>query len=116
MHISCRKKCNPRTHKILLENAKGSKTDRKIHQRIIWTCRKQWFPSKNDRIRDRLVIWLRSKDLTEKKIQLREDHSLEKAIEIAHSYEQVKHQIEETQEKSVDTIAENKRQTAKQPR
>ena len=42
------------------------------------------FPKKNDQIRDCLVIGLKSKELSEK-LQLREDLSLEKAVEIARS-------------------------------
>ena len=46
----------------------------------------------NYQIRDRLIIGLKSKELSEK-LQLREDLSLEKAVEIAHSSEQVKTQM-----------------------
>ena len=46
---------------------------------------------------------------------MREDRSLEKAIEIARSYEQIKHQMEKMKEKSVEALTENKRQNTKQP-
>lgn len=64
------------------------------------------FPHKNDQIRDRLVIGLRSGELSEK-LQLRDDLSLEKAIEIARSYEQVRQQMAEMKEKSVDAVKQN---------
>ena len=38
------KKCNPHVGKILPGNAKEWRTDRKIHQRIIWIGTKLWFP------------------------------------------------------------------------
>ena len=70
------------------------------------------FPQENDQVRDRFVIWRKSKELSEK-FQLREDLSLEKAIEIARSYEQVKRQMGETQDNSVDAVTGERKETIK---
>ena len=63
---------------------------------------------KTHQIRDCLIIGLKSKELSEK-LQLWEDLSLEKAVEIARSYEQVKTQMEEMQDNSVDAVKGKKK-------
>ena len=68
------------------------------------------FPQKNDQIRDH--FGLKSKELSEK-LQLREDLSLKKAVEIARSNEQVKTQMGEMQDNSMDAITKEKKETTK---
>ena len=70
------------------------------------------FPQKNDKIRDHFVIGLKSKELSEK-LQLSEDLSLEKAVEIVRSNEQVKMQMGEMQDNSMDAITKEKKETTK---
>ena len=70
------------------------------------------FPQKNDQIRYHLVIGLKSKELSEK-LQLREDLSMEKAVEIARSYEQVKTQMEEMQDNLVDVVTGERKEITK---
>ena len=67
---------------------------------------------KNDQIRDCLVIGEKSKELSEK-LQLREDLSWEKAVEIARSYKQVKTQMEEMQDNLVDAVIGERKETTK---
>ena len=65
-------------------------------------------------MKDRLVIGLKSKELSEK-LQLREDLILEKAVKIVRSYEQVKTQMEEMQDNSVDAVTGERKETIKHP-
>ena len=61
------------------------------------------FNDKSEQIRDRLVIGIRDKDVSEK-LQLRADLTLEKAIEIARNSELVKSQIKDLESKSLDAV------------
>ena len=79
------------------------------------TWQKTDFSQKNYQIRDRLVMGLKSKKLSEK-LQLREDLRLKKAVEIACSYEQVKTQMEETQDKLLDAVTGERKETTKHSR
>ncbi|KAK3707792.1 hypothetical protein RRG08_014483 [Elysia crispata] len=57
------------------------------------------FPNKEDCIRDRLVLGVRDKELSEK-LQLKEDLSLKEAITTARQYETVKHELSEQRDQA----------------
>ncbi|KAK3739985.1 hypothetical protein RRG08_005257 [Elysia crispata] len=57
------------------------------------------FPNKEDCIRDRLVLGVRDKELSEK-LQLKADLSLKEAITTARQYETVKHELSEQRDQA----------------
>ncbi|KAK3085333.1 hypothetical protein FSP39_001659 [Pinctada imbricata] len=70
------------------------------------------FDDKSEQIRDRLVIGIRDKELSEK-MQLRADLTLEKACEMARNSELVKSQIKDLQSNNLDAISHPKQNTSR---
>ena len=62
------------------------------------------FKDKNEQIRDRLVIGILDRELSEK-LQLESELTLTKAVDMARNSELVKHQIRDLQSKNLDAVA-----------
>ena len=67
------------------------------------------FDKKSEQIRDRLVIGIRDKGVSEK-LQLRADLTLETAIQVARNSELVKSQVNDLQAQNLDAVVKPKRQ------
>ena len=112
MHISCRKNVIHERAKFYRRTQRHGELIEKFVRGLSELTENCDFLQKNHQIRDCLVIGLKTKELSEKR-QLREDLSLGKVVEIARRYEQVKTQIEEMQDNSVDAVKEERKETTK---
>ena len=73
------------------------------------------FDKKSEQIRDRLVIGIRDKRVSEK-LQLRADLTLETAIQVARNSELVKSQVNDLQAHNLDAVVKPKRQQSQHTR